>query len=88
MAYKPNRSGRPAYRDRNEKPAGRRESRRDTREIGARRERTAEVAPRNQYRDFEYKPAERPVRAEKAEQENAEVDEGLEEEIAKKQPGN
>lgn len=70
MAYKPNRSGRPAYRDRNEKPAGRRESRRDTREIGARRERTAEVAPRNQYRDFEYKPLEKPARPEKTEQES------------------
>lgn len=70
MAYKPERSGKPAYRDRNEKNAGRRDSRRDARENGGRRERTADAAPRNHYRDFEYKPAERPVRAEKAEQEN------------------
>ena len=70
MAYKQERSGKPAYRDRNEKNAGRRDSRRDARENGPRRERTADAAPRNHYRDFEYKPAERPVRAEKAEQEN------------------
>ena len=70
MSYKPERSGKPAYRDRNEKNAGRRDSRRDARENGPRRERTADAAPRNHYRDFEYKPAERPVRAEKAEQEN------------------
>ena len=70
MAYKQERSGKPAYRDRNEKNAGRRDSRRDARENGPRREQTADAAPRNHYRDFEYKPAERPVRAEKAEQEN------------------
>ena len=42
MAYKPERPGKPAYRDRNEKNAGRREGRRDPREDSARRERTAE----------------------------------------------
>ena len=70
MAYKPERPGKPAYRDRNEKNAGRREGRRNPREDSARRERTAEAPPRNHYRDFEYKPQERPARPERTEQES------------------